>query len=175
MDNSDKPLEQPDIPTNADFVGHDNPLTTHDVRSEAEEALRRYLESHPTSELYIQKPPPLSGLEVHLRLEIQGWADPLTVTFTEEAVIGRKDPMLAFTPEIDLTSYGGYQMGISRKHATIRRKGDQLELVDMGSRNGTFLNGKKLESGESAPLTHHDEIRLGKIIMTLYVQQEELS
>ncbi len=174
MDNSNTP-EKPDMTPNTNIGGEEkNPLTTHDVRSEAEEALRRYLEAHPTSELFIEKPAPIHGEEVHLRLEIQGWADPLAITFKIEAVIGRKDPMLGFTPEIDLTSYGGYQMGISRKHAVIRRKGDQLELVDLGSRNGTFLNGKKLDSGESALLTHHDEIRLGKIIMTLYVQQEEL-
>ncbi|MDX2077395.1 MAG: FHA domain-containing protein [bacterium] len=174
MEDSKNPLEQPNTTPTTDF-GQENPLTTHDVRDEAEEALKRYLASNPTSEMFIEIASPLVGSEVHIRLEIQGWADPLTVTFTKEAIIGRKDPILAFTPEIDLTSYGGYQMGISRKHATIRHNGDKLELVDLGSRNGTFLNGKKLESEQSVPLTHNDEIRLGKIIMTLYVQQEELS
>ncbi len=172
MDDSKNPLEQPD---ETNDLGQENPLTTHDVRDEADEAFKRYLASNPTAEIFIEKSAPIVGNEVHLRLEVQGWADPLTVTFTTEAIIGRKDPLLGFTPEIDLTSFGGYQMGISRKHATIRRKGDQLELIDLGSRNGTFLNGQKLESEKLAILTHHDEIRLGKIIMTLYVQQEELS
>lgn len=170
MDDFKNPLEQPNTP-----LTDENPNTTHDVRAEAEEAIKRYFESHPTSEMMIDKAPPIKGDKVHLRIEIQGWADPLEIIFAIEAVIGRKDPMLAFTPEIDLTSFGGYQMGISRKHAAIRRKGDQLELVDLGSRNGTFLNGKKIESNQSALLTHHDEIRLGKIIMTIYVQQEELT
>lgn len=175
MDDFKNPLGQPNSTHPTSEPETDNQNTTHDVRAEAEEAIKRYFESHPTSEMMIDKAPPIKGDKVHLRIEVQGWADPLEVMFALEAVIGRKDPMLAFTPEIDLTSFGGYQMGISRKHAAIRRKGDQLELVDLGSRNGTFLNGKKIESNQSAILTHHDEIRLGKIILTIYVQQEELT
>ncbi len=34
---------------------------------------------------------------------------------------------------------------VSRRHALIRRRGDQYTLTDLNSRNGTFLNGKKIE------------------------------
>lgn len=150
-----------------------NMFTTHDVRNEAEEALKRYFQTKPVAIDDEATSATITTEHVSLRLEIQGWSTPLTIMFTEEAVIGRKDPILAFTPEIDLTAYGGYQMGISRKHAVIRRTGDYLELVDLGSRNGTFHNGNKLEAEQAVILRHHDEIRLGKIVITLYVQQEE--
>lgn len=173
MESQKHPLEHPSDDINNNTSHIDEQLSTHDVQDDAQEALQRYLTNHPESEI----PPTASviGEEIHLHLEVQGWSEPLSVIFEQEAVIGRKDPMLGFTPDIDLTAYGGYQMGISRKHAVIRRNGDQLQLIDLGSRNGTFLNGKKLDAEETVLLHHYDEIRLGKIVITLHVQQEEKS
>lgn len=37
---------------------------------------------------------------------------------------------------------------ISKAHCVILRRGDQLYLKDEGSRNGTFLNGKRVEDAE---------------------------
>src|SRR5947209_2633979 len=33
---------------------------------------------------------------------------------------------------------------VSTIHAELRRHGDTLELADLGSRNGTFINGRRL-------------------------------
>lgn len=43
--------------------------------------------------------------------------------------------------------------GVSRKHVGIRKLGDEWELADLGSTNGTFVNGekvarRKLEAGD---------------------------
>jgi len=35
--------------------------------------------------------------------------------------------------------------GISRQHAGIRLEGKEMVVVDMGSRNGTFLNGERVD------------------------------
>ncbi len=51
--------------------------------------------------------------------------------------------------------------GISRKHAAITVTGDGLELEDMGSSNGTFLNGN--EVNEKTALKIGDEIKLDNI------------
>jgi diguanylate cyclase (GGDEF)-like protein len=42
--------------------------------------------------------------------------------------------------------------GVSRVHARLRRDGDRLVVEDMGSRNGTFVNGSRL----SAPMVVRD-------------------
>src|SRR5207244_331143 len=39
--------------------------------------------------------------------------------------------------------------GVSRQHAKIRLDGDSLWIEDLGSRNGTFVNGVKI-TGETA-------------------------
>ena len=41
---------------------------------------------------------------------------------------------------------------VSGEHATIRWTGHQWEIRDLGSRNGTFVDGRRLASGERIPL-----------------------
>lgn len=51
---------------------------------------------------------------------------------------------------------------ISRRHAQIIKEGDHFLLQDLGSRNGTTLNGKTVLS--PTPLRHNDQIRLGEAV-----------
>lgn len=50
---------------------------------------------------------------------------------------------------------------ISGVHAEIVWDGSDWNLQDLGSRNGTFLDGRKLEPGEHAPLQRGSEIVFG--------------
>jgi phosphoserine phosphatase RsbU/P len=52
---------------------------------------------------------------------------------------------------------------VSRFHAQLVRVDDQILLEDLGSGNGSFLNGKQLEKNHSQPLKHGDRIKLGPI------------
>ncbi len=51
---------------------------------------------------------------------------------------------------------------VSRMHARIRRRGDGIDVEDLGSRNGTRVNGNKVE-GITA-IAHGDEVSVGPII-----------
>jgi pSer/pThr/pTyr-binding forkhead associated (FHA) protein len=50
--------------------------------------------------------------------------------------------------------------GVSRHHAQIELLGHHFYLVDLGSTNGTLLNGKRL--WKKASLKDNDKIRIGK-------------
>jgi hypothetical protein len=84
-----------------------------------------------------------------------------------DIAIGRKDPSSGDAPEIDLTAFGAYQMGVSRQHAMIFWTDEKLSLRDLGSRNGTYLNGVRLAAHQSYPLRNNDEIKIGKIALKL--------
>jgi signal transduction histidine kinase len=51
---------------------------------------------------------------------------------------------------------------VSRRHAEIRRVDDSFRLVDLGSSNGTYLNGKAVDQ---VPLRSGDQIRLGQTVI----------
>ncbi len=52
---------------------------------------------------------------------------------------------------------------ISRKHARITIKGNGLTLQDLGSTNGTFFEGRKIEPGEEVRLLKNQDFVLGKV------------
>jgi DNA-binding winged helix-turn-helix (wHTH) protein len=56
---------------------------------------------------------------------------------------------------------------VFRRHARIRISGDAATLEDLGSKNGTYLREKKLES--PSPLSDGDDIRLGAVRCKLRV------
>jgi len=85
-------------------------------------------------------------------------------------VLGRIDRDTLETPDIDLADLGALKYGVSRFHAVIDCTQEVHTLTDLGSRNGTFLNGRQLSPQQSHLLRHGDEIRLGKLVMHLHIQ-----
>lgn len=54
--------------------------------------------------------------------------------------------------------------GISRKHAKITKTGEKVFISDLGSSNGTFVNDKRIATGEIKELEKEDMIKLGSSI-----------
>ena len=83
--------------------------------------------------------------------------------------IGRKHTQVGINPTIDLTAFGGYQKGVSRRHAEIHlNEGNNLELKDFGSSNGTFLNGTRLTPFQPSKVCHGDRIYFGNIPAVIF-------
>jgi len=61
---------------------------------------------------------------------------------------------------------------VSRRHAKITVTGDQIFIQDLGSTNGTFVNGEKIKR---ARLNEGDRILVGTSIIKLVVSDGELS
>ena len=79
----------------------------------------------------------------------------------KEMLIGRKSGKNI--PDVDLTGLKGAEV-VSRRHANLILDGNEGEIyvVDLGSTNGTFVNGEKLKPGEKIKLKIGDEILFGK-------------
>ena len=55
---------------------------------------------------------------------------------------------------------------VSRKHCRLVRDGDLLRLEDLGSSNGTYLNGQRVQE---SLLTPGDSIQIGPVVFVLQV------
>ena len=98
-----------------------------------------------------------------LKLTILDSGRDVEVPLTKEVTIGRLDPASASFPDIDLTSDGGLEKGVSRRHVQITRRGSEVFAKDLGSINGTFLNRKKLTPYLPHVLKSGDELQLGRL------------
>ena len=66
-------------------------------------------------------------------------------------------------PDIDLSPYQAYARGVSRLHAVLKRESSHVFLMDLGSANGTFVNGKRLNPNVDHSIANGDVIALGKL------------
>ncbi|MBX3441201.1 MAG: SpoIIE family protein phosphatase [Planctomyces sp.] len=53
---------------------------------------------------------------------------------------------------------------ISRKHARLLRQDGQVILEDLGSGNGTFVNGRRINANEPITLANDDRVKFGPIL-----------
>jgi hypothetical protein len=85
----------------------------------------------------------------------------------EDILIGRFDGS-GQTVTVDLEEFGGAQLGVSRRHAQMRRDVDGWNLIDYESKNGTWLNGMRVEAHIPHLVRSGDEIRLGHMTTHVY-------
>jgi hypothetical protein len=102
---------------------------------------------------------------MQLELEMIETGERMRSAVDHDLVVGRGDNLSDFQPDIDLTPFGAYRLGLSRRHAILRRENETLVVQDLNSRNGTHINGKQIESGELRPLRDGDEVRFGNLAL----------
>jgi hypothetical protein len=66
-------------------------------------------------------------------------------------------------PDVDLSLFGAGDKGVSRKHIKIKRKNILVYVADLGSTNGTMLNGRRLIPNAERLLRNGDELQLGRL------------
>ncbi|HEX7478355.1 MAG TPA: FHA domain-containing protein [Polyangiales bacterium] len=75
---------------------------------------------------------------------------------TIDVGVGDEDFVAGRVPECDLVLDDSL---VSRKHASFRVVGDEVEVRDLGSRNGVTVNGTRI--AEPTRLRHGDRVRIG--------------
>jgi pSer/pThr/pTyr-binding forkhead associated (FHA) protein len=68
---------------------------------------------------------------------------------TGELVLGRVEADVSLDDE-----------EVSRRHALVRPAREGIEILDLGSRNGTWVNGARISG--ATPLAHGDDVLLGR-------------
>lgn len=85
-----------------------------------------------------------------------------------------------FLLDADVTTVGRHpdadifldDVTVSRRHAEFIRNGSSFEVKDLGSLNGTYFDGTRIDI---APLTDRSEVQVGKFRLTFYASRADLS
>jgi hypothetical protein len=84
----------------------------------------------------------------------------------EPIILGRN---INYVPGIfDLTMFGAEDCGVSRQHAKILRLRDFLQITDLNSSNGTFLNKTRLLEDVPYTLRNRAVLQLGHMMLRVY-------
>jgi class 3 adenylate cyclase len=78
------------------------------------------------------------------------------------SLVGREDPSTGAIPDIDLTRPDDART-VSRKHARIDCREGTVYVSDLGSTNGTYVNGQRLPALEEHRLAAGERVRFGRI------------
>lgn len=113
---------------------------------------------------------PSAALSSRVSIKIKENGQVIPLEGSEEFTIGRVSGTQPILPDIDLTPFKAYQGGVSRLHAIIRIKGDEVTVSDLGSANGTYLNGVRIPPYEPVQLSNGDALTLGKFPMEIIVR-----
>lgn len=96
----------------------------------------------------------------------------LPLSTRNEFTMGRISEGQPIMPDIDLSPFQAYAAGVSRLHAVIKREGSRIIFMDLGSANGTYINGKRLSPNVEQVVNHGDIIALGKLKMQVLVKEK---
>lgn len=115
---------------------------------------------------------PVEGVDAWANLHLLDTGQVFPLTSRNEFTMGRVSEGQPIMPDIDFSPYQAYAAGVSRLHAVIKRSGNSVIFMDLGSANGTFLNGTRLKANMEQVLKHGDIISLGKLRIQILIDKK---
>jgi FHA domain len=115
------------------------------------------------------KPPAPVHLKSRLSLTLVEGGQVLPLVNRVEYTLGRSVEGQPILPDVDLTSYNAYAYGVSRLHAVMKIVRQGVIIMDLGSFNGTFVNGERLEPFVETAVVHGDLILLGRLRLQVLI------
>lgn len=108
--------------------------------------------------------------EARIHLQLLAEDRVLTLAGRHEFTLGRINDNQPIIPDVDLNPYGGYEEGVSRLHAAILINHNGITVTDLGSVNGTAINGSEIPEHKPYLLTDGDVLTLGKMKMKVIIR-----
>ncbi len=102
-----------------------------------------------------------NGAKVVIRIVDSGQQIPLAEK--DEFTLGRVSEGQPLIPEIDLSPHNAYEQGVSRLHAVIGVHDEHVTITDLGSANGTWVNGVRVIPHTAQELQNGDLVTLGTL------------
>jgi hypothetical protein len=128
-----------------------------------EKVSTKQLHGHDTSELVDGKAPSSNPIVLYLATT----EAPIALERRDNLILGRKESETDKV-SLDFTPFDGKDYGVSRFHARLDGASNAPTLTDLGSTNGTYVNGQKLQQNMPHLLRSGDEVRFGRLVVRLY-------
>jgi len=109
--------------------------------------------------------------EPSLSLHIIDSGQILHLAERNEFTLGRTIEGQPILPDVDLSPFDAFTLGVSRLHAALRIINYEVVITDLGSSNGTRVNGQKIVPHVDYPINHGDIISLGKLKIQVLISQ----
>ena len=106
-----------------------------------------------------------------MTLQILDGGQLLPLADRNEFTMGRVSDGQTIMPDIDLTPYQAYECGVSRLHAVLKRSRGKVTIMDLGSSNGTYVDGVRLMPENELLLSHGSIVSLGKLKIQFLLQK----
>jgi hypothetical protein len=145
----------------AQLLGKDS-LTTQNISTE------KFSSGLPKNDQDVYQP--FDGQDAWGSIHLLDTGQVLPLTSRNEFTLGRISEGQPIMPDIDLSPYQAYAGGVSRLHAIIKRDGDRILFMDLGSANGSYINGKRLQPNAEQYINHGDIVALGKLKMQILIK-----
>ena len=130
--------------------------------------------SIPDASTKLQPPPfptpPTEHKDAKVALKVLETKELIFLHSSEEFSLGRSTTGQPIIPDIDLSPYNAYETGVSRLHGSLNISMRPITIQDLGSVNGTRVNGKKLAPHSKASLSNGDILTLGKLKLQVIIQ-----
>jgi len=139
----------------------------------------QHIQRNPSDMLAIQPPPksPASPpvqptvVDAAVSLHMVDSGQVVQLTGQTEFTLGRVSDGQPILPDVDLSHYEAYSQGVSRLHAAMKISNNRVVITDLGSSNGTRVNGQKIVPHVDYPLNHGDMIALGKFMIQILIRK----
>ena len=138
-------------------------LTTQNITTKQFEELNTDI---PTQDVYQS----FEGGDAWGSLHLLDTGQVLPLSTRNEFTMGRISEGQPIMPDIDLSPYQAYAAGVSRLHGVVKRDGARVVFMDLGSANGSYINGQRLASNVEQVLHHGDIVALGKLKMQILIK-----
>lgn len=122
-----------------------------------------------------QQPAPVSHEEAPAQPQVEEERPPVLAEFLLEgslkvypiskdiSLVGRRDPVTGIVPDVDLTD-DDVKRSVSRRHAKLIHSNGQFYVVEeVGTLNGTFINGKRIPTGILTPVRSGAHVGFGTL------------
>lgn len=139
----------------------------------------QHIQRNPSDILAVQPPaqsPPVASIpgiaiDTAVSLHMVDSGQIVNLAGQTEFTIGRTAEGQPILPDVDLSPYEAYSKGVSRLHAALKIHNQRVVITDLGSSNGTRVNGQKIVPHVDYPLNHGDMIALGKFAIQVLIRK----